>query len=78
MPALCAWLFVRRWRCRPQANVPSGWLRVTADFRRAYYLRPEVHPVEESCDGERRLHASLMDDPERPVSPADLERSAGG
>jgi len=26
-----------------------------------------VHPVEESCDDERRIHALLMDDPRRPV-----------
>ena len=42
---------------------PAGRLRVTDDFLRAYLLRPEVHPVEESCDDERRIHASLMDDP---------------
>jgi hypothetical protein len=40
---------------------------VTDDFLRAYLLRPEVHPVEESCDDERRIHALLMDDPRRPV-----------
>jgi len=39
---------------------------------RAYYLRPEIHPVEESGDGERRLHASLMESPRRPVSADDL------
>ncbi|HXU40915.1 MAG TPA: DUF6352 family protein [Burkholderiales bacterium] len=42
---------------------PAGRLRVTDDFLRAYYLRPEVHPVEESCDEERRIHAALMDNP---------------
>jgi len=26
-----------------------------------------VHPVDESCDDERRIHALLMDDPRRPV-----------
>jgi hypothetical protein len=41
---------------------------VTDDFLRAYYLRPEVHPVEESCDEERRIHAALMDKPRLPVS----------
>jgi hypothetical protein len=40
---------------------------------RAYYLRPEVHPVEESDDAERRLHASLMAEPRRPVSESELE-----
>lgn len=33
-----------------------------------------MHPVEESCDEERRLHAALMDDPSRAVAPADLAR----
>jgi hypothetical protein len=46
---------------------------VTDDFLRAYYLRPEVHPVEESCDAERRLHASLMEDPRRNVLPGELD-----
>ena len=47
-------------------------MRVTDDYLRAYYLRPEVHPVEESCDAERALHASLMHDPRRPVSKEEL------
>jgi hypothetical protein len=46
---------------------------VTDDFLRAYYLRPEVHPVEESCDAERRLHASLMQAPTRSVLPEELD-----
>lgn len=51
---------------------PAGRLRVTDDFLRAYYLRPEVHPVEESNDAERALHAALMDDPRRPVQEKEL------
>ena len=47
-------------------------MRVTDDYLRAYYLRPEVHPVEESCDAERRLHAALMQEPRRPVSNEEL------
>jgi hypothetical protein len=46
---------------------------VTDDFLRAYYLRPEIHPVEESGDGERRLHESLMKEPRRAVTQAELE-----
>src|SRR5262247_2382188 len=42
---------------------PAGRLRVTDDFLRTYYLRPEVHPVEESCDEERRIHTALMENP---------------
>ena len=45
----------------------AGRLRVTDDFLRAYYLRPEVHPVEESCEAERALHACLMAEPRRAV-----------
>jgi hypothetical protein len=52
---------------------PAGRLRVTDDFLRAYYLRPEVHPVDESGDAERRLHASLMDQPRRSISDAELD-----
>ncbi len=52
---------------------PAGLLRVTDDFLRAYYLRPEIHPVEESCDAERRLHASLMQAPRREVPAAQIE-----
>ena len=48
-------------------------MRVTDDFLRAYYLRPELHPVEESGDAERRLHESLMREPRRAVPPAELD-----
>ncbi|MBI3371942.1 MAG: hypothetical protein HY017_09335 [Betaproteobacteria bacterium] len=51
----------------------SGRVVVTDDFLRAYYLRPEIHPVEESCDAEHRLHAALMHDPRRAVPVADVE-----
>jgi Family of unknown function (DUF6352) len=48
-------------------------LRVSDDFLRAYYLRPEVHPVEDSGAGERRLHESLMDSPRRKISERELD-----
>lgn len=48
-------------------------MSVTDDYLRAYYLRPEVHPVEESCAAERALHAALMADPQRPVARRELE-----
>ena len=54
------------------AKDASGRLSVTDDYLRAYYLRPEVHPVDESCDDERALHASLMQEPRRPVSKQEL------
>ena len=46
---------------------------MTDDFLRAYYLRPEIHPVEESCEAELRLHASLMEAPRRTVPAAELD-----
>lgn len=52
---------------------PAGRLRVTDDFLRAYYLRPEIHPVEESGEAERRFHASLMREPRRAVTQAELD-----
>jgi hypothetical protein len=55
---------------------PDGRLAVTDDYLRLYYLRPELAPVAESCDAERRLHASLMDEPRREVSAAEIEAVA--
>ena len=40
---------------------------------RAYYLRPEVHPVEESCESEVALHAALMAEPGRAVPDAEID-----
>ena len=49
-------------------HVPSD------DFLRAYLLRPELAPVEESCPAERQLHAALLDQPRRPITPVTLLR----
>ena len=54
----------------------AGRLEVTDDFLRAYYLRPEICPVEDSCDAERRLHAAMMSDPRRKVNPAEIDSLA--
>ena len=48
-------------------------MTVTDDFLRAYYLRPEVHPIEESGEAELALHASLMDQPRRAVGDAEVD-----
>ena len=40
---------------------------------RAYYLRPEIHPVEDSGEGERRLHAALMENARKVVDEKELE-----
>ncbi len=41
----------------------AGHLAVTDDYLRAYLNRPELAPVDESCEAERALHRRLMDDP---------------
>jgi hypothetical protein len=50
----------------------AGRLAVTDAFLRAYFLRPEIQPVEESCAAERTLHASLLNAPRRDVTTAEL------
>jgi hypothetical protein len=50
-----------------------GRLSVTDDFLRAYLLRPEIRPVEESGPNEVALHHALLDDPRRDVGAAELE-----
>lgn len=54
----------------------SGRLVVTDDFLRAYWLRPEVVPVEESCAEEIALHDALMADPRLRVAEERLQRLA--
>ena len=51
----------------------ANCLVVTDDFLRAYLLRPEVRPVEESGPAECRLHESLMEEPRRTVSEREIE-----
>lgn len=46
----------------------SGHLAITDDFLRAYYLRPEVRPLEDSSGAEHSLHEDLMDEPRRTIS----------
>jgi hypothetical protein len=58
---------------QPQAN---GWLGVTDDYLRALWQRPEVAPVDESCDLERALHAALLATPGCDVSDAEIDALA--
>lgn len=58
------------------ARNDQGWLAVTPDFVRAYLMRPEVHPIEESCAAEIALHEALMADPFRAVGPHELQAIA--
>jgi hypothetical protein len=48
----------------------DGRLGVTDEFLRAYVRRPEMRPVEESCDAERELHAALLAAPRLAVPEA--------
>lgn len=56
----------------------AGHLRVTDDFLRAFLMRPELHPVEESCAAERALHAQLMETPAFKPGERDLSAMADG
>ncbi len=52
----------------------DGRLSVTDDFLRAYLVRPEIRPVEESGPNEVALHEALLEDPRRSPESAELER----
>jgi hypothetical protein len=54
------------------ARDADGKLVVSDALLHAWWLRPEVAPVAESCAAERALHAALLDAPRRPVSAAEL------
>ena len=45
----------------------SGGLRVTDEFLKAYFARPELMPPEDACPVERRLHRELLADPRQTV-----------
>ena len=51
----------------------NGWLKVTPDYLRAYFTRPEIHPVEESCKAEHALFEKLMAAPFDRVLDSDIE-----
>ncbi|MBL4907822.1 MAG: hypothetical protein JKX94_10255 [Sneathiella sp.] len=50
----------------------DGWLNVTEDYLRAYYTRPEIHPIEDSCKQEHALFEKLMADPFSEIRIQDL------
>src|SRR5688500_16448554 len=52
---------------------PAGRLRVTDDFLRASYLRPEIHPAEDAGAGALALHASSMHLPTRVLEEKDFQ-----
>src|SRR5258708_22402079 len=49
-----------------------GGLVATAELIMAYLARPELMPPVDACEAERNLHASLLADPLRLVSKADI------
>ncbi|WP_322988780.1 MULTISPECIES: DUF6352 family protein [unclassified Hoeflea] len=57
-------------------RLDNGWLAVSGDFLRAYYTRPEIHPVEESCAVEHALFERLMQDPFASVGADELSAIA--
>jgi len=50
----------------------GGGLAVTDELILAYLARLELMPPNDACAAERALHASLLAQPRRPVSPAEL------
>ncbi|MGH8705802.1 MAG: DUF6352 family protein [Burkholderiales bacterium] len=56
----------------------AGRLGVSDDFLRAYFLRPEIHPVEASDTAEHALHEALMREPRRPVAESEIAAIADG
>lgn len=56
----------------------NGGLIATPELIMAYLARPELMPPDDACDAERNLHASLLADPLRPVSTADIAALADG
>jgi len=49
---------------------PGGRLLLTDDFLRSYLMRPELHPIQDSCENERALHRELLADPRAKVDDA--------
>lgn len=49
-----------------------GRLVLSDDYLRAYLMRPELRPVDESGPGERALHAALLESPRKPIGDKEL------
>lgn len=47
-------------------------LQVTDEFLRAFFQRPELVPIDSSCAQEQALHQTLLEQPERKVSEAEI------
>ena len=52
----------------------NGKLIPTKDFMKAYFSRPEVEIVEESCEAEKRINKKLLEDPFTLISENELNQ----
>lgn len=52
----------------------QGWHHTSPAWWAAFFARPELALVPESCRAEKALHAALAADPTRPVTPAEIAR----
>jgi len=50
----------------------GGGLVVSDEFLKAFLARPELVPPDDACVVERTLHASMLCNPRRPVTPSDV------
>ncbi len=53
---------------------PNGKLIPTNDFMKAYFSRPEVEIIEESCENEKKLNKKLLENPFSLVSDSELNQ----
>src|SRR5947207_7409352 len=60
----------------PTRRADHGGLVATPELILAYLARPELMPPANACEAERNLHASLLANPLRPVSKADISALA--
>jgi Family of unknown function (DUF6352) len=54
----------------------DGRLRVTDEFMKVYFARPELAPPSDACVVERALHGALLADPWHPVTAAEIDAIA--
>lgn len=54
----------------------QGHLVVTDAYLRSFLSRPEIAPIEESCDAERALHTKLWEHPRLDVPPVNIQAMA--
>ena len=52
----------------------EGHLVPNEDFMRAYFYRPEVVPIEESCEAEIDIHKRLVDTPFLNIEKKELDK----